>query len=1447
MRKKTETTKTMRVLWLAMLALLLMTGTALRAQASDEVWDGSVASSFDGGSGTESDPYLISNGAQLAKLAQDVNGGNNYSGKYFRLTADIMLNNTEGWENWNENTKGLNQWTAIGCVIDNDKKRFSGIFDGGNHTISGIYINATTTRQGLFGCIRWSTVQNLSVTKSYINTKDSYVGGIVGMSESSNIKYCQNDATVKGKYYVGGIVGDASYVDNYVVSCLNTGKVIGPSTTIGGSIGGIVGENGGVITSCINIGSVSGENSCGEIIGHNDSSSSQVTNCYYLSGSNYKGIGSGSSGNTVEKTEEKFANGEVCWLLNNESNENPVWFQTLEIDKTPVPDHTHGTIYPVRSCPNSEINGYANKKIVSGHKDANNDASCDCCGKAMIVMQKPQFSDNAYQIGKAGELLWFAALVNGKLTDGTAQNTTAKAVLTVDIDLESEIWTPIGNESAGFMGTFDGQQHTINGMINDDSSAQYQGFVGYLGASGSIKDLALGSDCSITGGTYTGGVCGWNNGGIIAGCTNMGAVNGNGDLGGVCGHNLGTVKNCTNAGKVTNSGAETVGGICGYSHTSLIGCTNNGTVDGGGQRHVGGIVGYIDDGANGVTIQDCTNTGAITNTGDLVGGICGFGDVALTGCTNTGAVTGGGRDTGGVCGSSKGGTIQNCSNTGAITGGTQDTGGICGYTKGSVTGCYNTGSVSTGKYVGGICGYTEGGASVTNCYNTGDLSGGTYTGGVCGGNATGATIANCHNTGETVTGICGYNKSSDDSSITNCYYLGDACSSNIGIGGEQSSSIGSGIATAMTDAQFTFGAVCWLLNGSTGENVSWYQTLGQDELPVLDNTHGTVYQNGSSYSNIPPHDHAFSTDGFCTVCNLYQLAEKNENGVYEISNAGQLFWFAALVNGEKYHADFSEQDLSANGVLNADIVIPEDMDWTPMAASAVFNNSASTVAETTDKSYSGVFDGAGHKISNLNIRANEKELTSGLFGAVTGTIKNLGIESAGFDNGGAYDGRFGAVCGLLVKDSETTTEGLVQNCYVVNSSIKTKDKIAGAIVGANYGGTIANCYECGNTVEGYNRIGHLVGDNRNDNSSLSGTVSYCYTDKDRVVGTYGGSEKNSGVKSADEFKSGAVAVLLQGDQTELAWGQTIGTDEYPVLTTDEAKKVYAYSIYEGSDEAKTGYVNNGAAVSLENNAVAVVQPAGFVPEGEDVTNFIMKNGGGAYTCANLVLTDGADFYTPVAFTATEATYSRTLPETSTWGTIVLPFGATTTDANLYEATDVVDAGSEESILAVQPLTGDALEAHTPALFQGETVGTAVTFSASDAEVAATADAVLTKTIGESGYTLTGSLSTIDALAEGDLFIAKDKFWSVGTQNTVGMQAFRAYIDAPEAGPAQVNVLRILVGDATSIRQALSDGTLPVDVYNLQGVQLRKNVARDAALEGLPAGIYIVGGKKVVKK
>ena len=68
--------------------------------AADSTWDGSIATAFAGGTGTESDPYQIADGAQLAYLASEVNNGRAYENSYFVLTADIDLNNKD--------------WTPIG-------------------------------------------------------------------------------------------------------------------------------------------------------------------------------------------------------------------------------------------------------------------------------------------------------------------------------------------------------------------------------------------------------------------------------------------------------------------------------------------------------------------------------------------------------------------------------------------------------------------------------------------------------------------------------------------------------------------------------------------------------------------------------------------------------------------------------------------------------------------------------------------------------------------------------------------------------------------------------------------------------------------------------------------------------------------------------------------------------------------------------------------------------------------------------------------------------------------------------------------------------------------------------------------------------------------------------------------------------------------------------------
>ena len=505
-------------------------------------------------------------------------------------------------------------------------------------------------------------------------------------------------------------------------------------------------------------------------------------------------------------------------------------------------------------------------------------------------------------------------------------------------------------------------------------------------------------------------------------------------------------------------------------------------------------------------------------------------------------------------------------------------GGICGkQSGGTIQNCANYAEVSGSDLVGGICGYQEGNSTIKFCYNASvDIYGGGATGGICGSQGDNSTIEFCYNSGKvdsdsTYEGaISGRLRSG--CTIRNCYWLQGSCSTGYADEGGTAKNV-----EMKNSGEFSSGAVAWLLNGSTSEgDLTWYQNLdnGQtvDAFPVLDSSHGTVHHGSwhcgsvtKAYANNPDFqsqdEHSFDESAICTNCGAYQLAEA-QNGVYQIKNVGNLFWFAALVNGDTNQEGITQAVPTANAVLTADIDLG-GREWAPIAPSTTFRNNAATVENTTNKSYSGTFDGQGHTISNFEIRTNRAELTSGLFGAVTGTIENLGVVNARFDNGGAYDGRFGALCGLLVKDRYTEMAATIQNCYVVGSSIAATGKIAGAVCGANYGGTIQDCYECGNTVTAHNRIGHLVGDNQNDYKhpfnpglTLRGTVTNCYSDT-QLAGNQGGTANGGGVKDAEEFASGEVAWLLNGgtatpaEGETLAWyqnldnGQTV--DTYPVL------------------------------------------------------------------------------------------------------------------------------------------------------------------------------------------------------------------------------------------------------------------------------------------------------------
>lgn len=192
-----------------------------------------------------------------------------------------------------------------------------------------------------------------------------------------------------------------------------------------------------------------------------------------------------------------------------------------------------------------------------------------------------------YQIGTAEQLKRFRDIVNG--AGGQTQNRGAYAVLTTNIDLNNEPWTPIGNYTEGnqiyYEGTFDGGGYTISG----------------LNVTGKFRCASL-----------------------------FGAVKG------------GTIKNLTVAGNVSHNYSSTgldchVGGIVGSAldAATIENCSNNCSVTGGSGDVIGGIAG---SNINNARIIDCYNVGTITGTIMETGGVTGFNIGTISNCYNVGTI-----------------------------------------------------------------------------------------------------------------------------------------------------------------------------------------------------------------------------------------------------------------------------------------------------------------------------------------------------------------------------------------------------------------------------------------------------------------------------------------------------------------------------------------------------------------------------------------------------------------------------------------------------------------------------------------------------------------------------------------------------------------------------------------------------------------------------------------
>ena len=757
-------------------------------------------------------------------------------------------------------------------------------------------------------------------------------------------------------------------------------------------------------------------------------------------------------------------------------------------------------------------------------------------------------------------------------------------------------------KNVGFFGVVGGDSTIRNLIISGGSvtsattgSDTYN--IGVLAGnpkSGSIVDnvsvlgIKITVDGDTTGYVHVGGLAGYN-GGDIANSYATGDVDG-GDrdddrlrIGGLVGDDDGTITNSYATGDLDGGDGEEdrVGGLVGTSTGTITNSYATGNADGGdGDRdYVGGLVGDDD--------------GTITNsyaTGDASGG------------------AGGGYNfVGGLVGLHYG-TITNSYATGNADGGGGDkdyAGGLVGYNgyRAVITNSYATGSASggvgAGDYVGGLVGY-NGYGEITNSYATGSASGGAgdgdYVGGLVGGLYSGGlfsygTITNSYATGNASGGagtgdyagrLVGYDEGGP---ITNSYANSEAEADAENTVASGAPEVSDGTSKTLTELrELDFITLGWSSddweNMDAASNVLWPAVKDSVSSELLCN------QPTSRYYHRPqcldgegnPTDPDDDADGIFDVadacpyasgwvydgtndddqdgCQNSEDLDDNDNGLIEVNTVNQYLWHIRdNLAGTSYKTSTTDSGnrtgcpiTGCNGYeLAADIDLT-GLNWEPVG-------DASTP-------FTGIFDGNGHTISNLEIDISDNYNT-GFFGYISGdsTIRNLII------NGGSvtatHPGWY-ASAGVLA--------GYIDNMSTVdNVSIIGVSGVIGKTVGGGYrigglvgysSGTITNSYATGSVDGGtgnFNEIGGLVGWSSGTitNSYATGSVDDGDGDSDRVGGLAG---HNEGGMITNSYATGSVSGPAGGVDYV---GGLVGFNEGGMITNSYA----------------TGNADGGAGVS----------------------------------------------------------------------------------------------------------------------------------------------------------------------------------------------------------------------------------------------------------------------------
>ena len=675
--------------------------------------------------------------------------------------------------------------------------------------------------------------------------------------------------------------------------------------------------------------------------------------------------------------------------------------------------------------------------------------------------------------------------------------------------------------------------------------------------------------------------------------------------------------------------------------------------------------------------------------------------------------------------------------------------------------------------------------------------------------------------------------------LNNCFYL------NV---------IGTVQGTAITQ-DLASGEFCFKLNGDQS-TIGWYQTIGEDALPVPFASHAQVYANGTVrcdgaeipgspivYSNtegqtVKP-DHQFGADGICTVCGSLK---QNEDGFYIIDNAAKLNWFASQV---------------ASGATAIDAVLTADIDLSTSEYPDLMIGDATNM-------YGGTFDGQGHTITySYSISSNY----CGLFSyAKNATIRNLIVKGDAV----VTAIHFGALIGrgegtLLVENVMTDVDITGQRSGVTGD---------GGMIGALYANiTFNNCATLGKL--GYPGSSMYSGFSGYSNSASSATLNNCYTLSQLTEETGTGScftfIHGSGAKTfnncyylnaigtvqgtaitEEEVANGSLAAKLGA-----GWYQNIGEDAYPVLdkthaTVKEITEAGYATMYipnaveiptdvevftgsfeetwlklnavEGTVPAWEPVVLKGApgiysfmpAAASETSTEVVFADLGF-ENAADLTTFNV--GGLTFSFSDGGNTNTPKYYTSGSAARIYAKNSMTISAAAPISKIEFTFGT-----NYAFKSGGYELSNGTYALATKTWTGNAQSVtfKNTGTSQWRIVSMTITYEGTAANIA--------------GNVLKGAKE--DTEAAGKYILAMPEGEPVGfyLAETGKIKAGKAYLEVPEG--TDVKAFYFNKDEATGIdsldgQRSMVNGQ---SIYNLAGQRLQK----------MQRGIYIVGGKKILK-